>query len=151
MSALVYGISYSDLLLPFVFTFLLFLIKVGWWVPVLNQVFACLFILDSSSWTSSWGWVGSAWKCLQELLMFLSSFLDSCTRVWSQSKGIASRLTKCLPGLKHCPCLVHALEAPSVLLPSLLTESGNCIVVVWGLLCFVVVFFLSVYTSLQTW
>lgn len=61
----------------------------------------------------------------------LSHFLGSCTRVWGQSNGISSRLSKCLPGLKYCPCLVHVVEAPSVLLPSLLTESGNCIIVVW--------------------
>lgn len=139
MSALVCGVSYSDLCCClFVFTWI-----GGWWVPMLNQVFAWLilnlnlFILDSSLWTSSWRWavLGNASKS-----SWCFVFLDRCTRIWSQSKGISSRLTKCLPGLKYCPCLVHALETPSVLLPSLLTENGNCILVVWGF-CVVVLFF----------
>lgn len=72
-----------------------------------------------------------AGQCLEipsRALDVLSSFLGSGTRVWAQSKGISSRLSKRLPGLKYCPRLVHVVEAPSVLLPSLLTESGNCIV-----------------------
>lgn len=78
-----------------------------------------------------------AGQCLEVPLRapdVLSHFLDSCTRVWGQSNGISSRLPKCLPGLKYCPCLVHVVEAPSVLLPSLITESGNYIVKVWGFL-----------------
>lgn len=75
---------------------------------------------------------GQCLEMLPRALDVLSSFLASCTRVWSQSKGICSRFTKCLPGLKCCPCLIHALEAPSVLLPSLLTENGKCIIVMWG-------------------
>lgn len=71
-----------------------------------------------------------AGQCLEmpprALAVFLSLF-GSCTRVWGESKGIGGRLPKCLTGLKYCPRLVHAVEAPSVLLSPLLTESGNCI------------------------
>ena len=53
------------------FCFVLFFFWSGvWWVPMLNQVFACLLVLVSYWWNSCWRWLGSAWKCLQGRLMF---------------------------------------------------------------------------------
>lgn len=93
---------------------------------MLNQVLACMLVLLLMKLLLEVA--GQYLEIPPRALDVLSSFLGSCTRVWDQSKGISSRPPKCLPGLKYCPRLVYAVEAPSVLLPSLLTESGNCIV-----------------------